>query len=82
VTGRHLGHRRAVLAGQGLEYGGFHDPAQPVQAEDVTGEQVVLDDAPVLGPEPGDDVVVAGDGDRIAEEPVPALPRATALCQP
>ena len=38
-----------------------------MQPEDVTGEQVVLDDAPVLGPEPGDDVVVA-----IVDHRVPA----------
>ena len=55
---RHLRHRRAVLAGQGLEHRGLHDPAQPVQSPDVPGEQVVLDDAPVLGPERGDDGVV------------------------
>ena len=47
---RHLRHRRAVLAGQRLEHRGLHDPPQPVQPADVTGEQVVLDDAPVLGP--------------------------------
>ena len=56
--GRHLRHRRAVLARQGLEHGCLHDPAQPVQAPDVPGQQVVLDDAPVLGPELGDDGVV------------------------
>ena len=58
VFGRHLRHRRAVLACQGLEHGGLHDPAQPMQPVDVPGEQVVLDDAPVDGPEGGDDRVV------------------------
>ena len=46
------------LCRQGLEHRGLHDPAQPVQPVDVTGEQVVLDDAPVLGPEGADDGVV------------------------
>jgi hypothetical protein len=38
-----------VLAGEGLEHGCLHDPAQAFQAEHVLGEQVVLDDPPVLG---------------------------------
>jgi hypothetical protein len=38
---------------------GFHDPPQPFHPVDVSGEQVVLDDAPVLGPVGRDDVVVA-----------------------
>ena len=54
----HLRHRRAVLAGQGLEHRGLHDPVQPVESADVTGQQVVLDDAPVLGPVGADDGVV------------------------
>ena len=58
VTGRHLRHRRAVLAGQGLEHGGLHDPTQPVESKDITGKQVVLDEAPILGPELAHDVVV------------------------
>ena len=33
-----------VLAGQGLEHRGLHDPAQPAQSADVPGEQVVLDE--------------------------------------
>ena len=55
---RHLRHRRAVLACQRFEHGGLHDPAQPVQSVNVTGEQVVLGDAPVPGPEVADDGVV------------------------
>jgi hypothetical protein len=66
VAGRHRGDRRVVLAGQGLEHRGLHDPAQPVQSEDVTGQQVVLDDAPVLGPELADDGVVILVDDRVA----------------
>ena len=31
---------------------------QPVESIDVAGQQVVLDDAPVLGPVDADDVVV------------------------
>ena len=31
VLARHLRHRRAVLAGQGLEHRGLHDPVQPVR---------------------------------------------------
>ena len=35
-----------------------HHPVQPVQSADVAGQQVVLDDAPVLGPVAADDRVV------------------------
>ena len=41
-----------------LEHGGLHDPFQPVQSPDVSGQQVVLDDAPVLRPVGADDRVV------------------------
>src|SRR3954470_3372348 len=58
VFAGHLRHRRAVLECQGLEHGGFHDPAQPGQSPDVAGGQVVLDDAAVLGPVGRDDGVV------------------------
>ena len=51
-------HRRAVLAGQRLEQRGQHHPVQPVQSPDVAGQQVVLDDAPVLGTVATDDRVV------------------------
>ena len=43
VLGRHLRHRRAVLTGQGLEHRSLHDPAQPVQSLDVTGQQTVVE---------------------------------------
>ena len=58
VLAGHLRHRRVVLGGQRLEHRGLDDPSQPVQSPDVTGEQVVLDDAPVLGPVGADDRVV------------------------
>jgi hypothetical protein len=48
-----------VLRGQGPEHRGPHDPFEPVQLVDITGEQVVLDEPPVLGPERGDDGVAA-----------------------
>ena len=51
----HHGHRRAVLRRQCLEHGGFHDPTHSVEAPDVTGEQVVLDQAPVFGSVGADD---------------------------
>ena len=41
-----------------LSMRGLHDPVQPVKPMDVTGQQVVLDDAPVLGPVGADDGVV------------------------
>ena len=44
------------LAASVLSMRGLHDPPQPVKPVDVTGEQVVLDDAPILGPVGGDDV--------------------------
>jgi hypothetical protein len=59
VAGRHLGHRRAVPGRERLRQRGFHDPPQPFHPVDVSGEQVVLDDAPVPGPVGRDDVVVA-----------------------
>src|SRR4051794_30402870 len=58
VLGRHLRHRRVMLACQGLEHGSLHDPTQPVKSVDVPGQQVVLDNAPVYGPEGSDDGVV------------------------
>src|SRR6266508_3381476 len=62
VLGRRLRRRRAVLSCQGFEHGGLHDPAQPVKSVDVSGQQVVLDDAPVDGPEGGHDGVVVAVG--------------------
>ncbi len=62
VLGGHLRHGRTVLARKGLEHGGLHDPLQAVQPEDVSGKQVVLDDAPVDGFERGDDRVIAAVG--------------------
>src|SRR6266566_5883635 len=58
VTGRHRGYRGAVLHGQGPQHRALHDPFEPVQPVDVPGEQVVLDEPPVLGSERGDDGVV------------------------
>src|SRR5439155_1332690 len=58
VSAGHLRHRRVVLCGQRFQHRGFHDPAEPVETPDIAGEQVVLDDAPVLGPEGVDDRVV------------------------
>ena len=58
VLAGHLRDRRAVLAGQRLEQRGLHHPVQPVESVDVAGEQVVLDDAPVLRPVAADDRVV------------------------
>jgi len=65
MLGRHLRHCRVVLACQGLEHGSLHDPAQPVKPVDVSGQQVVLDDAPIDGPERGDDGVVAAVGEGL-----------------
>lgn len=58
VLSGHLRHRRAVLVRQGLQQRGLHDPVQPVKPIDVPGQQVVLDDAPILGPIGIDDGVV------------------------
>jgi len=55
----HLRHRRTVLCCQGVEHRGLLHPPQPVKSVNITGEQVVLDDAPVACPERGDDRVVA-----------------------
>ena len=44
VLAGHLPDRRAVLARQGLEQRGLHDPVQAAQAEHVLGQQVVLDE--------------------------------------
>ncbi len=49
---------QAVLFGQGLQHRGLHDPLQPGQSPHVACQQVVLDDAPVLGSIAGDDRVV------------------------
>ena len=48
VLAGHLRHGRFMLRGQRLEHRGLDDPTQPVQSGDVPGQQVVLDDAPVL----------------------------------
>ena len=48
-----------MLGGKGLEHGCLHDPLQPVQPEDISGEQVVLDDAPIYGPERRHDRMIA-----------------------
>src|SRR5690349_8892505 len=45
----HLADRRAVLARQRLEQRGLHDPVQAAQAEDILGQEVVLDETGVLG---------------------------------
>ena len=58
VLAGHLGHRGAVPVRERLEHGGLHDPFQPVESPDVGGQQVVLDDAPVLRPVGADDRVV------------------------
>jgi hypothetical protein len=55
VAGRHRGDRGVVLVGQRLEHGGLHNPAEPLESEEIPGEQVVLDIAPVLGSEFRDD---------------------------
>jgi hypothetical protein len=49
-----------------MKHRGLHDPAQPVQSLDVPGQQVVLDDAPVLGPVLRDDGVVILAQQRVA----------------
>lgn len=48
-----------MLGGKGLEHGCLHDPLQPVQSEDISGEQVVLNNAPVNGPERRHDRMIA-----------------------
>lgn len=48
-----------MLGSKGLEHGCLHDPLQPVQPEDISGEQVVLDNAPVNGPERRHDRMIA-----------------------
>lgn len=57
VLACHLRHRGAMLAGERLQQRGLHDPAQPVESPDVAGQQVVVDQSPVLGPIGGDDGV-------------------------
>ena len=51
-------HRGAVLRGERLEHGQLGGPPQPVQPEDIPGEQVVLDDAPVFRAVDADDLEV------------------------
>jgi hypothetical protein len=58
VSAGDLRHRRVVLACQRLEQRGDHHPAQLAQPVDVAGQQVVLDDAAVLGAVLADDRVV------------------------
>ena len=48
-----------MLGCKSLEHGGFHDPLQPVQPEDVSGKQVVLDHAPIDGTERRNNRMVA-----------------------
>jgi hypothetical protein len=62
----HLRHRRVVLAGQRLEHGGLHHPFQPVESVDVTGQQVVLHQPPVLRAVGPDDRVVVLVDQRVA----------------
>ncbi len=54
----HLRHRRAVLAGQGLQHRHLSRAVQPVQFVNVPGEQVVLDEPPVLLAVGADDLEV------------------------
>jgi len=75
VTGGHLGDRRVVLGTQGFEHGRLGVPAQFAEPPDVLGEQVVVDDARVLGSIGPDDVMVVqvlqpGPGPRLAVLPV------------
>jgi hypothetical protein len=49
-----------VLDGQRLQQRGHHDPVQPAQSPNIAGQQVVLDDAPVLRTVGADDRVVVG----------------------
>src|SRR6266568_8658771 len=71
VTGGHLGDGRVVLGGQGLQHRRHGMPVQLAEPPDVLGEQVVVDDARVLGSVDPDDVVVVqvlqpGPGPRLA----------------
>ena len=79
VLAGHLRHRRAVLAGQGLQHRHLSRAVQPVQFMNVPGEQVVLDEPPVLRAVGADDLEViqvqqAGPVPRCAVDQVRGLP--------
>lgn len=38
-----------MLSSQGFEQRGLHDPVQPVQMAHIHGQEIILDDTPVLG---------------------------------
>ncbi|MCW8098930.1 hypothetical protein OOZ58_20460 [Streptomyces tauricus] len=59
VLSGHLRYWRTVLCGKGFEHGCLHNSLQPVQPEDISGKQVVLDNAPVYGPERCHDRMIA-----------------------
>src|SRR5437867_4692302 len=60
VLAGHVRHPGAVLGGQRLQHGGLRGPFEPVQLPHVAGEQVVLNDSPVLG-------TVGADDERVIE---------------
>jgi hypothetical protein len=79
VLAGHLRHRRAVLAGQGLQHRHLSRAVQPVQFMNVPGEQVVLDEPPVLRAVGADDLEVVqvqqpGPVPRLAVDQVGGLP--------
>src|SRR5215467_5612193 len=48
VTARHFRYRGVMLAGQCFEHGGFGHPSEPVKSPEVTGQQVIFHQSPVL----------------------------------
>ncbi len=47
-----------MLAGQCLQQRGLHDPVQLPEPKDILGQQIILDEAPVLGLIPTDNRVI------------------------
>jgi hypothetical protein len=69
LRSRHLHDRGTVLAGQGLQPRGLHDPVERAQAEDVLGTEVVRDESPVLG------LILREDGAVVVVKPRAAVRR-------
>src|SRR5712691_2689761 len=58
VLAGHVGHPGAVLGGECFKHGGLGGPFEPVQPPHVASEEVILNDAPVLGAVGADDECV------------------------
>ena len=68
VAAAHYPGWAAVFGGQGREHRPFHNVAELVEPVDVSGHLVVLDVASILRSVGGDDVVVAGADQVVADQ--------------